>query len=436
MDTAKTVSVRAVIDEANNRVLFVEAGHDFVDILFSFLTMPMGEIIRVLQSRKPPKMGIGCMDNIYRSVKNLDLKHFRSETCKTMLLQPRNGAFVHCSRLKLKLDSGESSKRFEGYKLLSYYRNVTCLCGLRMDCEFSPGVKKDSDSGDCGCGGVFVKGLMTSFVVSDQLEVLNMLGFSLVSKTVLAHTLLQLKITNPPEACTRRADYSDQGGSINHRRQHQEPHLQQKHELPQRDGTNICVALVISKSKQMVCYAEVGEDFVNMLFSFLTVPLGHILKEMGSSGGTVSLSEGLCIGYLHKSVQDIDPDTMTSNVVKDKLLSPGLPIGFGYEKQLLGVEEVEQKYHYRRRRYCCYGKGKPTNESTQTTVLTIRDPKSPNGKEDPVQGGGFLKGPAMFTITDNLNITPISPVSTLSIMKKLNVHFEDVEKLRVYIGKK
>ena len=44
------------------------------------------------------------------------------------------------------------------------------------------------------------------------------------------------------------------------------------------DG-NITMKLIVSKSKKLVCYAEANEDGVNLLFSFLTVPLGHILKQ-------------------------------------------------------------------------------------------------------------------------------------------------------------
>lgn len=46
------------------------------------------------------------------------------------------------------------------------------------------------------------------------------------------------------------------------------------------DETNISLKLIVSKSKKVVCYAETGEDFVNLLFSFLVLPLGFLLKQM------------------------------------------------------------------------------------------------------------------------------------------------------------
>lgn len=38
------VYLRLVIDEEKNKVVLAEAGKDFVDVLFSFLTLPMGTI--------------------------------------------------------------------------------------------------------------------------------------------------------------------------------------------------------------------------------------------------------------------------------------------------------------------------------------------------------------------------------------------------------
>lgn len=37
--------------------------------------------------------------------------------------------------------------------------------------------------------------------------------------------------------------------------------------------------LVISKSKNMACYAEASKDSIDLLFSFLTVPLEYIVEK-------------------------------------------------------------------------------------------------------------------------------------------------------------
>ncbi|XVF68898.1 hypothetical protein PTKIN_Ptkin11bG0038000 [Pterospermum kingtungense] len=55
--------------------------------------------------------------------------------------------------------------------------------------------------------------------------------------------------------------------------------------------------------------------------------------------------------------------------------------------------------------------------------------------KDKKSGQGFLKGPALFTVTDDLVITPISSISGLSVLSKLKVPFGDIEERTVHVGK-
>ncbi|MCH90559.1 DUF674 family protein, partial [Trifolium medium] len=43
-ETEEYVQLKLLINKESNKVLFAEAGKDFVDILCSFLTMPLGTI--------------------------------------------------------------------------------------------------------------------------------------------------------------------------------------------------------------------------------------------------------------------------------------------------------------------------------------------------------------------------------------------------------
>jgi hypothetical protein len=40
VEQVEKVSLRVMVDKERNRVLYAEAGNDFVDALFSFLTLP------------------------------------------------------------------------------------------------------------------------------------------------------------------------------------------------------------------------------------------------------------------------------------------------------------------------------------------------------------------------------------------------------------
>lgn len=176
----ETISLKAFVDKKSNRVAFVESDEFFVDILFSFLTMPTGTIIHLLSSLSPEK-GIGCMNNLYKSVENTDVMYFRTEACKDMLLLPHNAAAAYCKSLKLKIDDFDALRFFccessgctdSGYKLWSHYKNLYCGCGRPMSRIVNLSCQAPSNSGsDARNRGVFVKGL-TRFVVSDNFQVM------------------------------------------------------------------------------------------------------------------------------------------------------------------------------------------------------------------------------------------------------------------------
>lgn len=70
------VSFKLVVNKETDKVLFAEAGKDFIDILFSFLTLPLGAIARLVQKDSTTgAVTLGCLNSLYRSVKDLD-QHF------------------------------------------------------------------------------------------------------------------------------------------------------------------------------------------------------------------------------------------------------------------------------------------------------------------------------------------------------------------------
>jgi len=57
------ISLKLLLGKEKNRVVFAEYDKDFIDILFSFLTLPMGTIARLLDKQS----SVGCMDKLYKS---------------------------------------------------------------------------------------------------------------------------------------------------------------------------------------------------------------------------------------------------------------------------------------------------------------------------------------------------------------------------------
>ena len=174
------VSLKVLVDKEKNKVIFAECDHDFVDILFSFLTTPIGTIIKLTRTNSLT-VGISSMNRLYRSVENMDIQHFRTEACRAMLLTPRNGAESHCMNLKLRIEEANAMKFFccsgdcltSKFKLISYYSHICCECGKPMKCElrFSANAASEMSSSAVQDGGVFLKA-MNRYMISDDLQVM------------------------------------------------------------------------------------------------------------------------------------------------------------------------------------------------------------------------------------------------------------------------
>ena len=142
------VSLRLMVDKKKDRVLLAEAGKDFVDVLLSFLTLPLGTVARIVakDSNMQP-VRLGSLSSLHESVSNLDEKLFWTATCKEMLLQPRNSMEAYCQYLKLNIDDTELTKYFicENWEcsrkssgsICSTFRNIGCSCGRLMNREIS-----------------------------------------------------------------------------------------------------------------------------------------------------------------------------------------------------------------------------------------------------------------------------------------------------------
>lgn len=107
---------------------------------------------------------------------------------------------------------------------------------------------------------------------------------------------------------------------------------------------NMTVKLIMCKSWDAVCYAEADEVFVDLLFSFLTIPLSNILKEMHSN----CIPFKGCALHLHESAQRLDAaKNLMSDEIKELLLCPKIAPHFRIKKQLLDIEEdVTKQYYY------------------------------------------------------------------------------------------
>jgi hypothetical protein len=185
-DSEPTVAVKLFIDKEKKRVLYAESSTEFVDVLFSFLTLPLGRIVRLLGKRSQ----VGCLDELYKSVESLSEDHFQTKACKAMLLSPCNAAAAHCSQLKVKVDDSNRMYRCKeascGYAVFSSVPDATCVCGhpvqyikqwTKKELSHPPIVEKSE-------GGTFAISV-PKFIITDDLHVApscTSIMFSLIEK--------------------------------------------------------------------------------------------------------------------------------------------------------------------------------------------------------------------------------------------------------------
>jgi hypothetical protein len=134
----RTIPLKILVDKQSNKVVFVEATKEFVDTLFSFLSLPLGTIVRLLasindQQHSESSPFLGSINNLYQTVENLDSDDvWNNPVCKQMLLHPRNPCEALCMNLFLNVDDTEpSSKIFvcDSCNTFTTFKKHDCTCG-------------------------------------------------------------------------------------------------------------------------------------------------------------------------------------------------------------------------------------------------------------------------------------------------------------------
>ncbi|KAL2336551.1 hypothetical protein Fmac_010997 [Flemingia macrophylla] len=433
------VSLKLLINKKTNKVILAEAGKDFVDILFSFLTMPLGTIARLVQDSDIGPTGVGCLSSLYESVTNIR-KCLKTLSCEEMLLRPKNSSVEYCRSLKFNIDDTEPLKYFMCtnttkccHEVLSTFKNERCNCGNLL-ARSVPVIRDEAYNG-------FVKDVAT-FIVMDDLvvipnamdtsfcvlqkcgvkslgsvlemtvnitkkKVLDLLKCSLLSKSTLTDLFLV------KEPLLNKSSFN--------------PSIVQKSSTVQ-----IKVKVIWRKTDGKVLFAQGEEDFADFLFSFLTFPLGGVVRMLGGDS---------CIGSidgLYNSIDGLNENKyLVSKEVKNRLVDPVLAPHFKLSKQMFPIHEQAPPYfrYYKgsgstQRSAFCMANGHSSNDKNNETykLKKLVDLKLSGGVK------GYVKGPALFMATDELVVEQMSPISGVSLLNRLKTSINDVEEKIVTIG--
>ncbi|XP_076954913.1 uncharacterized protein LOC143629558 [Bidens hawaiensis] len=174
-------SLKLLVHKEEKRVIFAEEDN-FVDTLFSIMTLPMATIVRLLRKHRNEKLtAIGCLNNLYQSLLDLSTNCMSAEENKWWLLNPITSSHDVCRKLKLNINDEEPTKHFicPDFSCIRGCFFDTCListcdlarcrhCGKIMNREVE---YEDSTVDDDSDDGVFVSTL-TTFIVTDDLRVI------------------------------------------------------------------------------------------------------------------------------------------------------------------------------------------------------------------------------------------------------------------------
>ncbi|KAK8967421.1 hypothetical protein KSP40_PGU009800 [Platanthera guangdongensis] len=341
---AKPVKLNLIVDKSSKRVIFAESDRYFVDILLLFLTLPLGSILQLT------KQSIGSMNNLLKSVETLDSVCFSSEACRSMLLCPSNSASHLLSSLSIKYDNISNLFRFYytcssscSYRHISFYANAHCPCGglMNQQVEF---VADDAPSISAYSSAFF--NVAFKFTISDdllvsqssvefsieqlsKLDVKQMSSLESVSVDVTAENIVELL----KRLLVSDTPLTDVFLGVHMVKDKLQVDIQQslhakcyETQAPTASMRNISLKLYVNKDDTAVI-AEVDNDFVDLLFGFLTYPIGAVISKLGGHSGF------RCMDSIYNSVGALKPSNcFRNNELIGKLLNPKLPQFFKVKK--------------------------------------------------------------------------------------------------------
>ncbi|KAJ9550480.1 hypothetical protein OSB04_014525 [Centaurea solstitialis] len=383
------VSLKLTIDKKQHRVLFAEADKEFVDFVFSLLIIPLG------------KSNVGCMPNIYRSVKNLKDNYMASGVDKVLLMNPNSPVSFVSSPLPpslipptIVLDTYYKCLGCVDTTFVSLEYGVKCpRCSKFMFTPLTSETKSRSDAGRRG----FVKGGVGKYMVMDDLSIthldqsssiINLLKKMNINSLDAVHERVVRVTTDKAQVLLELASTSSNTVLTN-------AFLDLKME--------VSLKLMIDKKQHRVLFAEANKEFVDFIFGFLYIPMGKC--NVG------------CMPSIYRSLRDFNDDCMASSVEKRVLMNPKSPVPF--VSSLLPTSMVQSP--------------KPIHKTSQTSRCFdgISPPRDRRTKD--AGRKGFVKGGALrYMVMDDLSVTHLDQSSSIiNLLKKMNINSLDAVEERV-----
>ncbi|KAL8093359.1 uncharacterized protein LOC141691230 [Apium graveolens] len=209
----------------------------------------------------------------------------------------------------------------------------------------------------------------------------------------------------------------------------------------------ITLKLLVDKNAKRVIFGEAGKEFVDFLFHFLSLPVGTVVKLLSKDKMVGS------IGKIYESIEALHANYMEPNVNKEHVLNPTVsssslansPSLLGY-KSNYDDQSNDSQVFYRCsscRNTSCYGYLSTDPQAVCpycrcTMNWEITYVPGPGKEEAKVEKGtGYVKGLVTYMVMDNLQVRPMSTISSITLLSSFKVKdLSALETLEVCIGRK
>lgn len=152
---SNSITIKLMVSKRSGKIMYAEAGKDFIDLLFSFLLLPTGAIGKQALVSKDTKEKDGtkvcCITNLYKSVEGLSASLMKGD--KAVLLDPKVVSTTYTNDIlriespspatppKYYACSNTSNNYYSGgyytstHNLSTQNGTVTCSCGNWLNRE-------------------------------------------------------------------------------------------------------------------------------------------------------------------------------------------------------------------------------------------------------------------------------------------------------------
>ncbi|XP_060961088.1 uncharacterized protein LOC133031572 [Cannabis sativa] len=188
----------------------------------------------------------------------------------------------------------------------------------------------------------------------------------------------------------------------------------------------ITLKLLIDSKEKMVLFAEAGKDFTDFLFSLLSIPVGTVIRLLSTKGMVGTL------GNLYQSLQNLGDTYIQTNVDKNILLKPKCATLGGSSTlfSLTNDDTTSKQTLYLCDR--CYNYGSDVSNATCPSccctigrvvnyVLPMATQVGGSSSFGAEVEGGFVKGVVTYMIMDDLQVKPMSTISSIAMLNTFNV---------------